>query len=91
MAQFTKEESGLWKARVRKKGWPPIAKSFRVKRDAEDWARKTEDDMIRGAYVIRTRSSLPFTAFMKRRYFSNMSESIHRLKSLIFAIEKKAP
>ena len=28
-------------------------KTFRTKRDAEDWARRTEDEMVRGAYIQR--------------------------------------
>ena len=34
-------------------GWPSTAKSFRTKRDAEDWARRTEDEMVRGVYIQR--------------------------------------
>ncbi len=26
-------------------------KTFRTKRDAEDWARRTEDEMVRGVYI----------------------------------------
>ncbi|WP_437127938.1 integrase [Pseudomonas aeruginosa] len=28
-------------------------KTFRTKRDAEDWARRTEDEMVRGVYILR--------------------------------------
>lgn len=56
MATIVKTESGTWKALVRKTGWPTTSKSFRVKRDAEDWARRTEDEMIRGVYIQRTSS-----------------------------------
>jgi len=38
---------------IRKTGWPATSKTFRTKRDAEDWARRTEDDMVRGAYIQR--------------------------------------
>lgn len=56
MATIVKTESGTWKALVRKTGWPTTSKTFRTKRDAEDWARRTEDEMVRGVYIQRTPS-----------------------------------
>jgi len=56
MATFTKTKSGKWKAEIRRKGWPKVYKTFRIKRDAEDWARVTEDEIIRGHFVPRNSS-----------------------------------
>lgn len=56
MATIVKTESGTWKALVRKTGWPTTSKTFRTKRDAEDWARRTEDEMVRGIFIQRTPS-----------------------------------
>lgn len=53
MATITKTRSGTWKALVRKRGWPQTIKTFRLKRDAEDWARGVEDEMVRGIYIPR--------------------------------------
>lgn len=53
MATIVKTPSGTWKALIRKTGWPTTAKTFRTKRDAEDWARRTEDEMVRGMYIQR--------------------------------------
>ena len=53
MATIVKTPSGTWKAFIRKTGWPPTAKTFRTKRDAEDWSRRTEDEMVRGVYIQR--------------------------------------
>jgi hypothetical protein len=39
------------KAVIRKTGWPTNAKIFRTKRDAEDWSRGIEDEMVRGVYI----------------------------------------
>jgi hypothetical protein len=47
MATLFKRPSGSWKAVVRKTGWPMVTKTFRIKRDAEDWARRTEDEIVR--------------------------------------------
>lgn len=43
MATLVKTPSGTWKAVVRKTGFPTATKNFRTKRDAENWARRTED------------------------------------------------
>lgn len=53
MATIVKTPSGTWKAVIRKTGWPTSSKTFRIKRDAEDWARRTEDEMVRGVYIQR--------------------------------------
>jgi len=51
MATIAKTSSDTWKALIHKAGWPSTAKSFRTKQDAEDWARRTEDEMVRGVYI----------------------------------------
>lgn len=33
---------------VRESAWPTASKTFRSKRDAADWSRRTEDEMVRG-------------------------------------------
>ena len=38
---------------VRSAGWPTVVRTFRTKRDAEDWARRTEDEIVRGRYIER--------------------------------------
>lgn len=54
MATIVKTPSGTWKAVIRKQGWPTASKTFRTKRDAEDWSRRAEDEMVRGVYIDRT-------------------------------------
>ncbi len=53
MATFIKTPSGTWKANIRKVGWPTASKTFRIKRDAEDWARRTEDEMVQNVFIPR--------------------------------------
>ena len=53
MATLVKTPAGTWKAVIRKRGWPVVFKTFRVKRDAQDWARRTEDEMVRGVFIDR--------------------------------------
>ena len=40
MASIAKTPSGTWKAVIRKRGWPTTIKTFRTKRDAQDWAKQ---------------------------------------------------
>jgi len=53
MVTIVKIPFGTWKALIRKTGWPATAKISRTKRDAEDWARRAEDEMVRGMYIQR--------------------------------------
>ncbi len=53
MATFVKTPPGTWKGIIRKRGWPTTIKTFRTKRDAIDWARRAEDEMVRGVYTNR--------------------------------------
>ncbi len=54
MANIRKLPSGSWNAQIRVKGWPDVSKTFRIKRDAEQWARTTEDEITRGIHVNRS-------------------------------------
>jgi len=56
MASIAKRKSGNWKAVIRRKGWPKVSKTFRIKKDAEDWARVTEDKIVRGIYISQSES-----------------------------------
>jgi len=36
---------------IRKKGWPAAIKTFRPKSEAQDWAWRTENEMVRSVYI----------------------------------------
>ncbi len=67
--------AGTWKAVVRKTGWPTNTKTFRTKRDAEDWARRTEDEMVRGVYIQRSGSERMTLEKALERYLSEVTPS----------------
>ncbi len=73
MATLVKTPSGTWKAVIRKTGFPTTTKTFRTKRDAEDWARRTEDKMVRGVYIQRSPSERMTIADALKRYLSEVS------------------
>ncbi|WP_414039828.1 hypothetical protein ACJU26_11730 [Acidithiobacillus sp. M4-SHS-6] len=56
MATIVKNPSGTWKTVIHKQCWPTTAKTFRTRRDADDWARQSEDEMVRGVYIRRSTS-----------------------------------
>ena len=68
MATIVATNSGTWKAVIRKNGWPTTIKTFRLKRDAEDWARRTEDEMVRGLYIQRAPSERTSVKAAMERY-----------------------
>jgi len=75
MATIVKTPSGTSRALIRKQGWPSTAKTFRTKRDAEDWSRRTEDEMVRGVYLSRAPSEKRTVASALDRYLKEVSAS----------------
>lgn len=73
MATITKTPHKTWKALIRKKGWPASIKTFRTKRDAEDWARRTEDEMVRGVHIQRSPSESMTISSALDRYLRDIS------------------
>ena len=75
MATITKTPSNTWKAMIRKRGWPTTIKTFRTKRDAQDWARRTEDEMVRGVYIDRAGSDRLLLTHALDRYLREVSST----------------
>lgn len=73
MATLVKTPSGTWKAVIRKNGWPTASKTFRTKRDAEDWSRRTEDEMVRGVYIQRSGAERMTLETALKRYLSDVT------------------
>jgi len=73
MATLVKTPSGTWKAVIRKTGWPTTSKTFRTKRDAEDWSRRTEDEMVRGVFIERSSSERMTLEKALNRYLLEVS------------------
>ncbi len=73
MATISKTSEGTWRVQVRMKGWPPIGRTFRTKRDAEDWGRRTEDEMVRGVFIQRAPSERMTVSSAIERYLAEVS------------------
>jgi hypothetical protein len=72
MAAISKTPSNTWKAIIRKPGWPATIKTFRTKRDAEDLARRTEDEMVPGVYINRAGADRLLLKHALDRYLSEV-------------------
>ena len=73
MATIVKTEAGTWKTLVRKTGWPTNTKTLRTQRDAEDWARRAKDEMVRGVYIQPSGSERMTLEMALKRYLSQVS------------------
>ena len=73
IATITKTKSGKWRALSRLQGWPSVSKTFRIKRDAEDWSRTTEDEIIRGIYSPRSQSEKMTLSSAIKRYLKEVT------------------
>lgn len=73
MATFVETPSGTHKAVIRMQGWPTVSKTFRLKRDAKDWARRTEDEMVRGVYLSRAGSERMTVEAALDRYLAEVT------------------
>ena len=73
MATIVKTSAGTWKSIVRKSGWPVKSKTFRTKRDAVDWARRVEDEMVRGTFIDRGVSGRVMLSDALDRYLNEVS------------------
>ena len=73
MATIIKRPSGNWKAIIRKAGWPLKAKTFRTKRGSEDWARRTEDEMVRRVRIVRSTPERITPAAALKRYTTEVT------------------
>ena len=51
MATIREKAPYQWQAQIRRMGWPNQNATFRTKKDAEAWARKSEAEMDRGLFV----------------------------------------
>lgn len=68
MATIEKRGPGLWRARVRRRGFPAASKNFKSKADAQAWARDIEREIDRGEYYGRAEADRTTLAEALDRY-----------------------
>ncbi len=72
MAAFQKR-SGAWRTLIRRRGFPPLTRTFDSKTQAEAWARQIEGEMDRGVFVSRAEAENTTLADALDRYAAEVS------------------
>ena len=72
MAAFQKR-SGAWRTLIRRRGYPPLTRTFDSKMQAEAWARQIEGEMDRGVFVSRAEAENTTLADALDRYATEVS------------------
>jgi len=78
MAAITQRESGLWEARIRRRGQPTQSKTFTNKRDAEAWGRHAESQIERGAFVSTSRAERTTLMALAQRFADEFAPGHYR-------------
>ncbi len=81
MAQIERRGDLQWRARIKKKGFPEQSKTFFTKKDAEDWSKIIESEMIRGTFIARTESEKVTFGDLVDRYLREVTPSKKNWKS----------
>ncbi|MGE4530779.1 MAG: hypothetical protein AB7C98_05600 [Acidithiobacillus sp.] len=62
-----------WQAKARRKGYPTQSKVFRIKREAEAWARSIESEMDRGTFAPRGEAEKTTLGECFKRYLTEVT------------------
>lgn len=73
MASIINRGPFQYQAIIRRKGYPSVTKTFEHKRDAEDWSKVTEAEMVRGVFVSRTEAERTTLGELLERYLAEVT------------------
>lgn len=73
MATIRKRGNLQWEAQIRKKGFAPVSKTFLTRAEAEDWAKTSESEMVRGVFLDRTEAEATTLYEALDRYCAEVS------------------
>jgi integrase len=79
MASFRKR-SNDWQARIRRKGYPDITKTFSKRSDANAWARQVENDIDKGSFVSRVEAENTTLSELLNRYLNEITPNKKHFK-----------
>ena len=77
MATIREKSKGQWQVQIRRKGWPFQSGTFRTRKEAQAWARKTESEMDRGLFVDQTAARETTLADLVNAYIEGVTENRH--------------
>lgn len=72
MASFRKRSNG-WQARIRRKGYPDLTKTFSTRSEANAWARQVESDIDKGSFVSRIEAENTTLFQLLNRYLNEIT------------------
>ncbi|MCH9798436.1 MAG: hypothetical protein K0U18_02805 [Betaproteobacteria bacterium] len=72
MATFRKRSNG-WQARIQRKGYPGLNKTFPIRKEADSWARNIESQMDNGNFVSRVEAENTTLAELLTRYLKEIT------------------
>lgn len=75
MATITKRGGYQWQAKVRRRGYPSVSKTFETQTAAKQWVRMIESEMDRGSYVSRGASESTTLKEAMERYLVEITPS----------------
>jgi len=97
VATITKRGHQQWQAKIRKKGYKPVSKTFRTKARAERWARGIETEMESRVFQDRGKSDSTCFWELADRYLEevllkqrSINEAPYRLATLRAEFERQA-
>jgi len=73
MATIVKRSNGQWQSKIRRRGYPPVNRTFSTKAKAERWSRMIESEMDQGAYVSRVEAESTTLIEALNRYLKEVT------------------
>jgi len=86
MAVIEKRGELQWRARIRRKGYPEISRTFDTRKEAEAWARAMEREMDTGHFMPRTEAEKTIFSDFSRRYRQDILPSKKSALKIGFAL-----
>ena len=82
MASFYKRGGYQWEARIRRRGYPTIGRTFESKSEAQIWAIQTEAEMQRGSFIVRNPAEDLSMRDLIERFTNEVSPSCWRRSNI---------
>lgn len=86
MATFRKRSNG-WQARIQRKGYPDLAKTFKTHAEALSWARKVEYEIEKGIFDNQLETKQATLADLLNRYFKEITSHKKSQKPEFYRIQ----
>ncbi len=77
MATIREKSRAQWHVQIRRRGWPFQNATFRTRKEAQAWARKTESEMDRGLFIDQTAARETTLADLIRAYIEGVTNNRH--------------